>query len=170
MPGLPDLPYKSGKSDNPYISDKPHKGDIMLDWHNFDIVREFPWDGYLYVYVTAEVVTSESGADADRRGYVSDVGATDITEHRNDVEPVLKIRVRGMTFPREPIGEDDQDSLTALVESLGAWHSDDGSTLYGQDSVTHDYSTDEVWNYAVHASRKFYRDGVVVEDDATIVA
>ena len=138
----------------------------MYSWNNFSVVENFPWSGYLYVYVTADVVTTEpaENGDADRRGYVSDAGATDLTEYRNDVSPALKAHVVGGR-----LSEDDHDALSDLIERLGAWHSCDGFTLYASDSVTHDYATDETWNYAIHGTRKFYRDGVAVEDSAQIV-
>lgn len=118
-------------------------------------------NGHLYIFATADVVTSESAefGDADRRGWVSDLNGSEVEESRNYVEPLVS-----MKWPLEDELAQNPDSYVDLssvtdeiqdvINGLGAYSTEDGSTLYAEDSVDHDPTTDESWHYALHAHVK----------------
>lgn len=124
-----------------------------------------PAHGAVRIYTTADVVTDESArfGDAARRGWVSEPGASDLEEARNYARPTVEVML--------PLDDDDREVIARAVESLGAYETDDGSTLYATDGTVLDYMTDEVWTYALHAHVK-HHDGVRgwVEDRVAIVA
>lgn len=116
-------------------------------------------NGRIRVWVTADVVTSESAefGDADRRGWLSDLGSTSLWDSRNDVTPVWECEIQDGSLVGDILTPDEfQDELRTVIARLGAHETDGGSTLYGVDSVVWDYSTDETWTYALHANVKHY--------------
>lgn len=112
--------------------------------------------GMLYVFATADVVTTESAehGDADRRGWVSDLNGSEVEESRNYVRPLVNL-YWPLSDPRNfdvYLDEDDvRQEVRSLLYDLGAYDNNGDGTLYAADSATFDYSTDEAWLYALHA-------------------
>ena len=131
-----------------------------------------PPNGVLRIYATGNRVTEESAMHGDyaERGWVSAIGDKHIYQSRDDVRPIYEINVSefhgDIEKHKEVIAEID-----AIIESLGAYYSDSGSTLYMEDAVT-DYQSADWYSYAIHAHVKHYStvSGIGwVEDDIDIV-
>lgn len=116
-------------------------------------VEGMPKRGYLFVYATASVWTSEDigHGDTSRKGWVSSVDQPDEpVENRGDVQAIFAASL--------PLSEDQADDLRRVLEGLGAVYPDgnQNDTLYVVDSRDYDLTKDEVWNYAVHSFAKDY--------------
>lgn len=122
-----------------------------------------PAYGVLRVYVTADRVSPESASEGmpAESGWTSAVGERTLYDARNYVTPVFEARV--------PLSDDDRNELTRVVGTLGAYGTDDGSTLYGEDAHEN-YETGDWYNYCLHAHVKHYDSARgYVEDDVSIV-
>lgn len=131
-------------------------------------LTSLPRSGYLNVYATCERVTDESAAEGmpAEQGYVNSLDSRTIYVFRNNVQPVLTARIVDGAL-HDP---DDAERLADLISELGAFHTSDGSTLYGED-VHVDYSTGDHFTYTLHAHVKHYDAARgYVEDDVNIVA
>lgn len=116
-------------------------------------VAGFPRRGYLFVYATASVWTSQDigHGDTARKGWVSSVDQPhEPVENRDDVQAIFAASL--------PLSEGQADDLRRVLEGLGPVH-DDGNqndTLYVMDPRDYDLTTDETWMYAVHSFAKDY--------------
>lgn len=132
-----------------------------------------PAGGVLNVYATANRLTPEMTEFGDyaETGWVSDLTSSLIVESRNDVQPLFscwvsadgKLFTPGSTDTAEEQDEDLRDELGDLLESLGYYDTDDGSTLYATDSQIWDYTTDSEYLYQLHGHIKTYANGEYVE-------
>jgi hypothetical protein len=131
-------------------------------------------NGRIRVWVTAEIMTNESVefGDADRRGWMSDLNSSEPAESRNYVSPIWECEISDGALIGDILTPDEfADELRTVISRLGAYETDDGSTLYGVDGVIWDYSTDETWSYALHAEVKHYESARgYVESPVDIIA
>ena len=143
-----------------------------------------PTGGVIRIYATGERITPESAehGDAAERGWTTRVGSPDLYDARNDVAPLFEARIHADYLIEEGYALDTYDDTAdahacaldtvrdILTQLQGGWESHDGSTFYAADAMTLDYTTADVFTYAVHASVKHY-DGTRgwVEDDVNLL-
>src|SRR5690606_19421390 len=107
--------------------------------------------------------------------WTNGVGERTIWEARNYVKPVFeghisfgKLSLYGTMSTPESHAEALAE-LSRIVATLGAYGTEDGSTLYGEDAHE-DFQSGDWYNYALHAHVKRY-DATrgYVEDDISII-
>lgn len=131
------------------------------------LTREhLPNDGYLVVYATVDVRTTEGDqwGLADRSGWVSTLDRRDEPEQaRNDVHPLFSEKL--------PVRDEEWDDLKDIIKDMGPVDTEDGSTITATDPKVFDLKTDEAWQYTIHAHVKTYDTGTMnwVEVDARLL-
>lgn len=134
----------------------------------------------LNVFATVDRLTHEASEDGmpAESGWVNSLNGTEIHENRNDVAPLFScwILPNGTLYTpgdKRPAPEQDQElreELSDLIQELGSYETEDGSTLYADDAETHDYTSDSTYLYALHAHVKLGAERGYTEVDTDILA
>lgn len=133
-----------------------------------------PENGHVFAFVTGERINFTESPDEGvaERGWINPgFSRTALFDSRNDVSPVWDAPVSSLVNGYEyapGLSDSPEDVQAELIDAIRSWvgfadSSDDG-TIYAADVVTHDYTVEDVYRYAVHVFVKFAdEDGRYVE-------